>query len=626
MNLSNRTLTSRIAASVVILLVTFFVLAGIRHSIYLYLFVIGSLLSILLLDTPKTGAAFHLLTGFFWGSAILILIASLLSLAGVPLQRWVLIIPAVILLCLILTSKSNFGLVNWKFTVEEFILFGFAIISLISHVVSIRGFIAPILHDPINHATWAKQIFNTGRIDYFYSPGLHILSAFGMMVDNVSVATYILRLTNLFNGLMFIPAYYFLKIHFNSKHIALIGASLFLIGHFPTNLFFTAGKNALILDCSFLLLLLAIFKLDLGKWTKLIVINLLVFVLILSHYPLAAIGLVLIGGYIIFENKFKDVILVLGGALLGGIWGLQKYHFQIASQQTSIFPILAPIPFTVSDLADFLRTAFADARMYFAASYNSVLFYFGFIGFLLIGVLSIRQKRFRGFVGFVVFFVLLAIGVNSISLLRNYVYIIYMTQQNMLAILIYASIAICLGLLVDYLSSITTGKWVSFGAIILLLGVVIAANINTYKEYRTAQTNLNLVSVEDIAAYKWIKDNIDKQDIILNNAAQNNRAEVVYGSEGGTWIPVFADRQVAMPFTEFSDKSTHEIFAYYQKILEKSAVCSDYQALLDRGVKYYYQDSQGVFGPQIIGSENTTNLQAVYNQSGVVIYKIQSCR
>jgi len=212
----------KITASTFIILVTLFVLAGIKHSIYLYLFVIGTLLSLFLLRTTKLVPAIHLLTGFFWGSAILILIASLLSLAGVPLQRWVLIIPAVILLCLILTSKSNFGLVNWKFTVEEFILFGFAIISLISHVASMKGFIAPILHDPINHATWAKQIFNTGRIDYFYSPGLHILSAFGMMVDNVNVSTYILRLTNLFNGLMFIPAYYFLKIQFNSKHIAMI--------------------------------------------------------------------------------------------------------------------------------------------------------------------------------------------------------------------------------------------------------------------------------------------------------------------------------------------------------------------------------------------------------------------
>lgn len=447
-----------------------------------------------------------------------------------------------------------------------------------------------------------------------------------MMADNVSVATYILRLTNLFNGLLFIPAYYFLKIQFNSKHIALIGASLFLIGHFPTNLFFTAGKNALILASSFLLLLLAIMKLDLAKWTKLIVFNLLVFVLILTHYPLAAIGLVLISGYIIFQKNFKDVLLILGGCLLGGIWGLQKFHFQIASQQTSMYGKIEPIPFTISNLADFLRTAFVDSRMYFAASYNSVLFYLGFIGFLLIGVLSIRQKRFRGFVGFVVFFILLAISVNSISLLRNSVYIIYLTQQNMFAVLIYASIAICLGLFVDYLSSLNTGKWAGLIVIILLCGAVILANINTYNNYHSNQTSLNLVSSNDIAAYQWINDHIDNQDIILNNAAQNNRAEVVYGSEGGTWIPVFADRQVAMPFTEFSDISTHEIYFYYQKILENSEVCSNYQALLDRGVKYYYQDSQGMFGPQIIGSENTTNLQPVYNESGVIIYKIQSCR
>lgn len=624
--MSKETPIYRIAAVFSILLATIFVSVGIKHSIYLYLFLIGTLLSILLFGTVKTGFAFHLLTGFFWGSAMLILSAGMFSLAGVTLQRWMLTIPTAMLIFLSLISKSKFGPVHIRFTVEEFVLLGFAIISLISHVASIKGFIAPILHDPINHATWAKQIFNTGRIDYFYSPGLHILSAFGMMVDNVSVATYVLRLTNLFNGLMFIPAYYFLKFHFNSKHVALIGASLFLIGYFPTNLFFTAGKNALILASCFMLLVLAILKLDLTKWTKLIVTNLLVFVMILTHYPLAAIGLVLITGYILFEKRIKHLLMILGGCILGGIWGLQKYHFQLASQQTSMFAKIEPIPFTVSSLTDFLSTAFVTFRMFFSASYNSVLFYLGFVGFLLIGVLSIRQKRFRGFVGFTVFFVLLAICINSISLLRNSVYIIYATQQNMLAILVYSSIAICLGFFVDYISSLSLGRWASLIAIFFLSLAVILANINTFKSYRTEQTNLNLVSNNDIVAFNWIKDQVDRQDIILNNAAQNNRAEIVFGSEGGTWIPVFADRQVAMPFTEFSDKSTHEIFAYYQKILDNSATCSDYQALIDRGVKYYYQDSQGVFGPQIIGSENEVNFRPVYNEAGVIIYEIESCQ
>ncbi len=623
--MSRQTQISKIISSFLILLVTVSTLLGIRHSFYVYLLVIGSLLSFLLLRTTKAGSAFHLLTGLFWGSAVLILTSALLSMLGFALQKWVLIIPALLLLFLVLRTKHPLEFDIRTFTTEELILFGFAIISFISHVVSIKGFLAPILHDPIQHATWAKQIFNTGKIEYFYSPGLHIISAFGMMVDNISVATYVLRFTNLFNGLMFIPAFYYLKFHFKSKFIALIGASLFLIGHFPTNLFFTAGKNALLVASSFMLLLLALFKIEMGKWTKLIVINLLVFVLILTHYPLAAIGLALIGGIIVLEREFKNILLVLGGSVLGILWGFQKYHYQIASQQTSMFTYVEPFPVTVSGLANLLSSAFENIRLYFASSYNLTLFYSGLFGFLIIGILSLRQKQLRGFLGFIGVFSLLAIALNSISFLRNSVYIIYMTQQNVFAIFVYVSIAICLGLFIDYLSLVKAGWRIDLIVMTILVGVVITVNVNTFKVYRNVQTNLNLVSANDIAAYQWIEKNIDEQDIILNNAAQNNRAEIVYGSEGGTWIPVFADRQVAMPFTEFSDSKTHEIYYYYQKILEDSEDCSNYEALLDRGVEYYYQDSQGVFGPQIIASRNPENFQPIYDESGVVIYQIQGC-
>ena len=624
--LSRQTQISKLITSFLILIVTVSTLLGIKHSLYLYLFTTGALLSFLLFRTTNTGSAFHLLTGLFWGSAVLILTSALLSKLGFALQKWVLIIPALLLLLLLLRTNHPLEFDIRTFTTEELILFGFAIISFISHVVSIKGFLAPILHDPIQHATWAKQIFNTGKIDYFYSPGLHIISAFGMMVDNISVATYVLRLTNLFNGLMFIPAYYYLNFHFKNKYISLIGASLFLIGHFPTNLFFTAGKNALLVASSFLLLLLALFKLEMGKWTKLIVINFLVFVLILTHYPLAAIGLALIGGIIVLEKKFKDILLVIGGSILGILWGFQKYHYQISSQQTSMFTYVEPIPLTISGLANFLSSAFVNFRLYFASSYNLTLFYLGLFGFLLIGVLSLRQRQLRGFLGFIGVFSLLAIALNSISFLRNSVYIIYMTQQNMFAIFIYVSIAICGGLVVDHLSSVKAGWRIDLIVLTILVGVVITVNINTYKVYRKVQTNLNLVSANDIAAYQWIEKNIDEQDIILNNAAQNNRAEIVYGSEGGTWIPVFANRQEAMPFTEISDSKTHEIYYYNQKILEDSKDSSNYEALLDRGVEYYYQDSQGVFGPQIVGSRNPENFQPIYDESGVVIYQIQGCK
>ncbi|MEA4812729.1 MAG: hypothetical protein VB108_09185 [Anaerolineaceae bacterium] len=610
---------------IAVVIATSLVFLGVNYSFYIYLFCIGTLFSCVIFEKSQIDPFFHFLTGIFWGSAILILTAGILSLCGILLRKWVLIIPAFLVVIFLLKNKSDTLLNIKQITLSDFLILGFALVSLFSHVFSIRGFVAPILHDPINHATWAKEIFNTGRIDYFYSPGLHILAAFGMMVDNINVATYILRLTNIFTALLFIPAYYFLKTYFGSKRIANIGASLFLIGHFPTNLFFTAGKNALILGASFFLLLLTLLKLNFGKWTKLIVYNLLIFVIILTHYPLAAIGITLIVGYILFERNLKALLLGIGGSALGALWGVQKYHFQVSNQQTSMFESVNPIPFTLSGLYKFFESSFISFKSYFASTYHLIFFFLGIASFFIIVILCIREKKYRGFVGMLVFFLLLAIAINSIYLLRNSVYIIYMTQQNMFAILIYFSIAICAGLLFDYLSFFVKSHWINLISACVLISVVFLASINTYFQYRRSQAQLNIVSQNDLLAYQWIKSHLHKEDIILNNAAQNQRTEVIYGSDGGTWIPVFSDRSVAMPFTEFSDKSTHEIYSFYQKIRDGSSTCSDYESLLNHGVTYYYQDSQGMYGPQILAQENKVNFNLVYSNLGITIYQIEKC-
>ncbi len=150
--------------------------------------------------------------------------------------------------------------IRFKVTSTEVVLIFFTFIALVSRVFSIRGFFAPILHDPISHATWASDIVQTGLIKTFYSPGLHIVCAFGNMIDSVSTATYVLRLTNILNALLIIPVFYFLEVWLNKKYLSVLGTLIFLVSLYPARFFWTAGKNALVMNLPFFFLVLFFYK------------------------------------------------------------------------------------------------------------------------------------------------------------------------------------------------------------------------------------------------------------------------------------------------------------------------------------------------------------------------------
>ncbi len=216
-----------------------------------------------------------------------------------------------IIIFLLLKYPLEIEKVEFKISPTEWVLFLFAILSFISRVVSIKGYAVPILHDPISHATWSKEIYDTGLINYFYSPGLHILSALGMMVDKVNVATYVLRLTNLFNAFTFIPVYYLLKQTFKNETGALLGATIFLIAPLPTNFFWLSGKNALVIALPYLFLLLYSLQLEVPFGRKALFSNALIFVLILAHYPVAAISLIFAVSLLLAQRRLRGLSISL---------------------------------------------------------------------------------------------------------------------------------------------------------------------------------------------------------------------------------------------------------------------------------------------------------------------------
>jgi hypothetical protein len=583
-----------------------------KYSIYLFIFIIGTLFSFFALNgVSKVRLSFHILTGFLWGSSLIIFTSGLLALFGIPIRQWALLLPALVNLVMIAFADVDFTDLNKNLEFDEVFLFILVGLSLGSHVVSIRGFWAPILHDPISHATWAKQIFDTGLINYFYSPGLHILSALGMLTDGINVATYVLILTNIFNALVFIPIYFFLLFHFKNRVVATIGAVFFLIGSFPTALFLTSGKNALILGFSLMALMLAVFAIDLSRARRIILISVLLCAQILAHYPVAAIGFLLLASFLLLEKRWDQLISLGFGSVFGIFWGIKVFPFLLGEVENNLPVRTVPFSSNLSGIFIFLKSMFHESKAFLNTPKDNFIFIAGMIAICCTFFLSIKNKKIRPFSLAFVLSVFIAIVINT----------------NRTSFFIYVALGICLGLFLEIVFHKIKLKSMY---ILFLLSTLIIASIlsfKTYKSYRIGQTSLNMVSGNDISAFTWIAHNLEKDATILNNAAVNsNTPSYVFGSDGGTWIPVFSENKIAMPFTDFQSSKTHQIYDYYQKMLNNSISCTDFKFLISNKILYYYQDSQGVFASPLDGGIYPNNLEPVYSEEGIVIYRIENCR
>ena len=283
---NNKSFRTGIFLSFISFLSMILIESGAKGSFYVYLVINGMILACYVLKgTANFKFPVVLFSSIFWSSGLIIAISGFFALISIPIQPWILWLPFGIILFLYFSTPIRFERSFIKVDPFEWLLLFFLFVSLIAHIYSVRGFVAPILHDPMSHAAWAKLIYNTGFVGHYYSPGLHILAALGMGVDNISVATYVLLITNLFNAIMFIPVYYFIRFYFKNNLFALICIELFLIGSFPSNFFWEAGKNALIIAMGFSFFLFFIASLELSKKKKLLIINFLSFTLVLIHYP-----------------------------------------------------------------------------------------------------------------------------------------------------------------------------------------------------------------------------------------------------------------------------------------------------------------------------------------------------
>lgn len=597
---------------------------AIPYFFYFYLLFVGLFLAYYVLrDTKFNRISILFLSSFFWSSCLLIFLTGLIALLSIPVSLWMLWIPLLLLSVLVFFKPPEFKKIEMKFEVADIILLILGIVSIGSRVFSVIDYLVPILHDPIAHAVWAKQIYETGLINYFYSPGLHILSAFGMMVDGVNVSKYVLLVTNIFNALSFVPVYLFVKSYFKDKKLALLSAAIFVIAVFPAKFFWAAGKNGLVMAIPVMFLALFVASLELNKISKAVILNLLIFSLILMHYPVAFIALIGIFFILIYRDGLKGLFNIILGCGLGLVWGLVKMQYEVEHIGESVSISSTGMSLSIENILFFLRDTYLRVQNFLNFPFGNSLLFFGLLGLGIMTVTSLKKKRCFYFMLF--FYTnLFFIAVISFSEKLSPFSIIASTQHITFFVFIYIGAGFLFAKVVlPYLLQLDKRFFPAFCFFLVVL--TLFSGYQVYFKYARSQEELNLVYEEDLEAFEWMSENIEKGNVILNNAVRGDRKNVVFASDGGAWLSVFTDIQIAMPFTDFSSRKTHNNYERYQKVFKNDYSCEDIEYLLENNINYYYRGSSGVFGGQVNPSSERPHFLLIYSSQSAKVYQILPC-
>lgn len=536
-------------------------------------------------------------------------------------------------------------------------------LAFTSRVASVIHAPVPILHDPEAHAYWAKMIVETGRIEFFYSPGLHVWTALLNETTGLSLARGINLITNTLSA--FAVLYWGLGVYIISKNkkLALFTSFFVLIAPLPAYLYFEAGKNAFIVAATFLALLLPLTYIHIKKQTILSSICLFLGLtgLALLHYPTFAFG----AGYVVLAILFTSVNTL----------GMRKLPFLTKQLLIRAMPLILSLIFvgffmhvtgkyevrssaiTAQTATSFYstngHTETVDARTLEAQKKNSskptihnpikaiadqgkgiVAFVSSSAhtqGILLLGVilaaiyylcnLMVQQKSWTSFYRISLFSFLLAwlLIIAALSVVKIGA---LSTTLDTGLLLTFTLGALLLGLLFEKLSNL---NYILIGVLLLILSPYFG--LKTYHKYQQSSAS-SFVDQQDLAAYDWINKNLSKPYGFVGYSQINpQRPNIVYPTDGSLWLPVFTDASVSTAFqnTEFTSVKSHinhEYMTHFQsdsKVIRAAAV----NYFLGHNYRFIYVD-----GPAMYQALNITHLEndglakIIYSNSTVKVIEL----
>lgn len=538
-------------------------------------------------------------------------------------------------LVFIFTKVFNKENINTKVEKWDYLILFLLLCSAFAKVASVVSFEVPGLHDPITHAYYSKQIVDTGYINYFYSPGLHILSAFGKLFNGFNVTKQVLYITNFFNAYIGVVVYLFVKHTFKKSFVWSTGSALlFSLWFFPATFFVNAGKNALILGLVVLFLFMFLVEKNRESYnTRLVfLINIALASIFLIHYPTAVWACIYL--FVVFlldfkKHKFKTVLLGLG-LLFGVGWMLKTYSYRLldlseaAVDASSALYTIAPDTF--NRMVDFVKHIWITWK--FKNDLPDILLaVFAVLGLFFVIFKSFTETRYRTlllwFLGTSLFALLL--HVFSVSPLA----IVLETYWISLFLFAYIFAGVFVAHLYKNINKLCKGKLLRVSELMFICYFVVLTVLFSIKMYRTFNERNdmhNVIHESDLRSFDWINENIPDEEKFLINANGGNG--LVFSTDGGGWLEVFTDNEISKPFYHYGSKQTGDNLNLYYQLKEDLGNCEYIDTFVSRGYKYYYQGSDPVFD-RPLGKEDklvgSGRFELLFENGNSEVYKLIPC-
>lgn len=607
------------------------VLLKVSFGIYLLFFLLGFGWSVFFFKN-RLNILEHFLLSFVMLTVLFICFCMFFAFLDIKLTLIVGLVFFLISILVLMLTKT-FNKENIKTKVEKwdyFILF-LLFCSVFAKVYSVASFEVPGLHDPITHAYFTKQITDTGLINYFYSPGLHIISAFGKMFNGYDVAKQILYITNFFNAYIGVVVYLFIKHSFKKDIWAISSAVLFSLGYYPAMFFVNAGKNSLVLA----IVLLFLFFFLVGEYRRkksipiLILANLAIMSIFLTHYPAGVFASTyLLAVFFVDFKKEKFKTLLLGiGILLGFAWMIKTYHYNINAAAESAIVNNKPLYTLPVDIfnktIDSVKYVW-NAQIYKNTFLSKLIAFSSLAGFTFICIKALKDGKYFILFLWSLFSFLLMTVLSLFSV--SQIWIVLETYIISIFIYTYLFAGVVTQLFYSLLSKKINKKILSicFAIFVVVAGVFLSRKM--YKTFHERNSMHNVIEESDIKSFDWINQNIPDEEKFLINA--NGNDGLVFSTDGGGWLEVFTDNEISMPFYDYGSKKTDDNVDLYYELRNDLENCTYINTFIERGYKYYYQGSRPVFDRRLAEQQeliDSNRFKLLFDGGDSEVYELIPC-
>ena len=609
-------------------------------SIYLFFYFSGFVYISLFIEN-KWSWLRKLLIAPIISVATLIILCGIVDVINIPIGLWCIyaVWGGALIIALIkpLRIDIHFNIKSSDGT--AFVDIGLAIIfivALLARIIPVIDEYAPILHDPVAHAAWAKDIIETGHVNRFYSPGLHFTIGMTTLTTEADYGRATLMITQYFNALACLGGGIFIYILSKKKYWALLTSAFFAVGGQPAAFYTGAGKNALVFTFVFMFLTWTAIHIDIKRIYKIVLCNMLLLATILSHSPLAFICVLGIFVFFLLSKKKKAFLLLFIAAIvLGIIWGGLKLHYQINFIESVEEKGHQQDETTISDIltAENIKNEIIDSIFEIEETlslqkinYSHILMLIGLVLLLLLGYQDRRLWFFPAF--HFLYYLLIKIGLFFHPI--NPLGIVISTQEIAYFIFSHMIVPFSITLLLFRfpkrikISTLAFQIYRFLISALIFIGLIIGA-AEIIESYNYYQSNFAPVHMSDIEAFEWMTDNLPEDTKILVNARIHEKkySSVVFAGDSGVWIPIYTEFQISSPFEDTFNYDTYNNTKLYLELAEDPSNCEIRNELIDNGFLFYFQGSRAVHSEQIVVTDET--FETVFTNGTVTIYQIIPC-